>query len=48
MVVSWFPVHLSGAAAMGMQQNFPSLNVHVLGIRLNDEFFYREELQTSR
>jgi hypothetical protein len=47
MVVSWFLVHLSGAAVLGMQQNSPSFNVHVLGICLNDEFFGREELQTS-
>jgi hypothetical protein len=48
MVVSWFPVHLSGAAVMGMQQNSPPFNVHILGICLNDEFFHCEGLKTSR
>jgi hypothetical protein len=46
MVVSWFLVHLSGAAVMGMQQNFPFFNVHVLGMCLNDDFFRCEVLQT--
>ena len=48
MVVSCFSVHLSGAAVMGMQQNSPSFNVHILGNCLNDEFFCHEGLQTSR
>jgi hypothetical protein len=47
MVVSWFLVHLSGAAVMGMQQNSSFFNVHVFGICLIDDFFHCEVFQTS-